>query len=588
MKSIRLSLVLYFLVLVALSLGAVSALAYWSTARVVEAREETTRDLLRAQHKRRCDRERHRLDSALLFQARTLASLANFQFQGNRVRYQMLAPIGMLTAGPGMDGFLMTPFWAATSCRGPLAGRMVRLCGTEIQFNEGLLPPFPDGPVTEFLQITSEWGHVWRSHNMDDFTLDVPPRAFEEMQLFDPKFDELTPEPDIHVRRVTLKVPASRFRFVGEKTKPVLERPEFFLRPPSGENVAPALLIQIAYDTARRDATLATYQEDLSKQIEDRQKESQDTLAALRNQLLAIGVAAFAATVAGGIVLVRLGLAPLSRLSDAVSKVSAKDCRLQFDGSRLPVELRPIAEGLEQAFAQLQRAFAREKQAAADISHELRTPLAALLTTTEVALRKPRSAEQYRESLGDCHAQGKQMSQLVERLLSLARLDAGVDTLRYQEVDAAALAEQCAALVRPLAEAHDLTLRIERNGPACLSADPDKLREVLNNLLHNAIEYNQPRGSVALKVERVNGHLDIEVKDTGIGIAPEARGHIFERFYRVDPSRQATGLHAGLGLAIVKGYVDLMGGSISVESVVGQGSTFRLSLPTGDFVKNKS
>jgi two-component system heavy metal sensor histidine kinase CusS len=112
-----------------------------------------------------------------------------------------------------------------------------------------------------------------------------------------------------------------------------------------------------------------------------------------------------------------------------------------------------------------------------------------------------------------------------------------------------------------------------------LRTDPDKLREILTNLLHNAIEYNRPEGSIELALERENGHVLLEVKDTGIGIAPEAREHIFERFYRADPSRQADGLHAGIGLAIVKGYVDLMGGTISVESTEGQGTTFRVELP---------
>ena len=89
----------------------------------------------------------------------------------------------------------------------------------------------------------------------------------------------------------------------------------------------------------------------------------------------------------------------------------------------------------------------------------------------------------------------------------------------------------------------------------------------------------RPQGTVDLTVERQNGHLLVEVRDTGIGIAPEARAHIFERFYRADPSREATGLHAGLGLSIVKGYVDLMGGDIEVESQEGQGSRFIVRLP---------
>jgi signal transduction histidine kinase len=167
----------------------------------------------------------------------------------------------------------------------------------------------------------------------------------------------------------------------------------------------------------------------------------------------------------------------------------------------------------------------------------------------------------------------------VERLLALARLDAGVDRLRPREVDAAQLAEQCAAMVRPLAEAQGLELSVQAEGPACLVTDPDKLREIVTNLLHNAIQYNRPQGRVALAVQRNNGDLNLEVRDTGIGITPEAREHIFERFYRADPSRQSDGLHAGLGLAIVKGYVDLMGGSISVESTANEGTTFRVRLP---------
>ncbi len=112
-----------------------------------------------------------------------------------------------------------------------------------------------------------------------------------------------------------------------------------------------------------------------------------------------------------------------------------------------------------------------------------------------------------------------------------------------------------------------------------MTTDPDKLREVLTNLLHNAVEYNRPEGRIDLAVERRNGHLHVEVRDTGVGIAPEAQTHIFERFFRGDPSRHAEGLHAGLGLAIVKGYVDLMGGRISVDSVASKGTTFRLELP---------
>src|SRR5262249_42886568 len=150
-------------------------------------------------------------------------------------------------------------------------------------------------------------------------------------------------------------------------------------------------------------------------------------LTSLRNRLLTVSLIAFILTVTGGLILVRFSLSPLQRLTDAVSRVSEKDVRLQLDDRRLPEELQPIVKRLQESLGLLHGALSREKQAAADISHELRTPLAALLTTTEVALRKPRSPEEYREVIQDCRSSCQQMSRLVERLLALSRLDAGVD-----------------------------------------------------------------------------------------------------------------------------------------------------------------
>ena len=385
------------------------------------------------------------------------------------------------------------------------------------------------------------------------------------------------------VRRVVLKTPWARsYPFWAGRPQrgPGSPTPMPGSPPPAPPPGGPPLFIQCAYDLADRDRALLSFADRRDEEWEAVQRETNESLHKLRIRLFLISAATFAATVFGTWFLVRLGLAPLSRLSDAVSRVSEKDFRLQFKERSLTSELRPIVERLTNTLAQLKRAFAREKQATADISHELRTPLAALLTTTELALRKPRTAEEYREMLEDCRLSGQQMNRAVERLLALARLDAGVDTMRPERVDVVQLAEQCAALVRPLAEARGLQLRVHGGDGAQLLADPDKLREVLTNLLHNAIEYNRPQGSIDVSVARENGQLHVEVRDTGIGIKPEAKEHIFERFYRADSSRGGgDGLHAGLGLAIVKGYVDLMGGTIHVDSAEGQGSTFHLELP---------
>ncbi len=277
--------------------------------------------------------------------------------------------------------------------------------------------------------------------------------------------------------------------------------------------------------------------------------------------------------------LVGRGLRPVGKLSDAVSRVSEKDFKLPHDGSDLSVELVPIHARLTQTLDLLQRAFAREKQAVADISHELRTPIAALMATIDVALRKPRTSDQYRSALEDCRLISKQLGQLVERIMTLASLDAGNDRTQIAHTDAAELANCCAAVIRPLAAANGVTVDIAADGPLDFDTDAGKLREVLMNLLHNAVEYNQPEGAIELSTWREGPAVVFEVRDTGIGMPADVREKIFERFYRADPSRQSTGIHAGLGLAIVKEYVSRLNGTITVESTPGVGSTFRVIIP---------
>jgi signal transduction histidine kinase len=171
------------------------------------------------------------------------------------------------------------------------------------------------------------------------------------------------------------------------------------------------------------------------------------------------------------------------------------------------------------------------------------------------------------------------MYRLVERLLTLARLDAGADRYRPEQVDVIETALACADLIRPLARARNLDLRLNLPDDAITTqTDPNKLREVLINLLHNAVEYNKPDGAIDLVVARTNGHVRFEVHDTGIGISPEAQTKLFERFFRADPSRHADTPHAGLGLSIVKSYVDLMEGTIRVTSS-NAGSVFSVEIP---------
>ena len=132
----------------------------------------------------------------------------------------------------------------------------------------------------------------------------------------------------------------------------------------------------------------------------------------------------------------------------------------------------------------------------------------------------------------------------------LATLDSGNARNTVARTDAVDVARSCATIIRPLAEAHGMIFSLEANGPLELDTDPDKLREVLMNLLHNAVEYNREGGRVDFNVKRVGKTIAFEIADTGIGMPLEVREKIFERFYRADASRHATGIHAGLGLAM--------------------------------------
>jgi heavy metal sensor kinase len=347
-----------------------------------------------------------------------------------------------------------------------------------------------------------------------------------------------------------------------------------------GPETVPWIVIHVAREPTALKAALAQHDLDKQRDLDALDDDAAATLATLRRRLLAIGAGTVLATMLGGLLLIGYGLFPLRRLSEAVSRVSPRDFRLPLDpADRLPRELTPIRDRFQHTLDELRKAFEREKQAAADISHELRTPVASILTTVEVALKKPRSPEEYRETLRECREVARQMRQLVERLLALARLDAGSDRLRPRPVDVGELVTECAALVRPLAGERGLDLRVNCPKPVTWTTDPDKLREVLVNLLHNAVQYNRPDGAIDVSAEAADGWLDLQVHDTGVGIEPKAFDHIFERFYRADSSRHADDLHAGLGLSIVKGYVGLLGGTISVESQVGRGSTFRVRLP---------
>jgi signal transduction histidine kinase len=237
-----------------------------------------------------------------------------------------------------------------------------------------------------------------------------------------------------------------------------------------------------------------------------------------------------------------------------------------------------LAGVLNSTFARLEAAFAQQAQFTADASHDLRTPLAVIITEAQTALARERSAAEYRETLEGCLSTAQQMRRLTESLLELARFDAGQESMRREPFDLAQVARDCVELVRPLAARRGIKLDCELAAVQC-QGDAERLSQVVTNLLTNAIQFNRDQGTIRVSLNANNSNAQLQVADTGEGIAAEDLPHIFERFYRADKSRSRAEGRNGLGLAICKAIVDAHGGSIGVTSQVGAGSTFTVKLP---------
>ncbi len=230
--------------------------------------------------------------------------------------------------------------------------------------------------------------------------------------------------------------------------------------------------------------------------------------------------------------------------------------------------LRPINE-----------AMARQLQFAAAASHELRTPLTALQGTIEVALLRRRDPHEYEQILQASLADIQRMGTLVRELLALARAQHDADTVAKAPLDLAVLAADAVADVRRQAEEKQQHLELHLGQALPVLGDSLKLRQVMSNLLDNAVHYTPVGGTVSVTGSQAGGLVLFEVRDTGEGIDPAHLAHLFEPFYQVDPDRDASAGHAGMGLAIAAWIVKAHGGHLAVKSRPGVGSAFTLTLP---------
>jgi signal transduction histidine kinase len=231
----------------------------------------------------------------------------------------------------------------------------------------------------------------------------------------------------------------------------------------------------------------------------------------------------------------------------------------------------------------VEEALLAKRELVANVSHELRTPLASIRAHTEsLMLPGHFDADFVRSYLAVIHRQSEQLNRLIDDLFVLSTSDSGALPLALRPVDLRGILEEVVASIQPAAEAErrvSILTDIEYALPEVL-ADRQRVGQVVSNLLRNAVRYTPEGGLVAVRASRCDARFVlVSVEDTGPGIPPEALQHIFDRFYRADPSRDRASGGAGLGLAIVRELVTAMGGEVSAESVIGEGSRFAFTLP---------
>ena len=305
--------------------------------------------------------------------------------------------------------------------------------------------------------------------------------------------------------------------------------------------------------------------------------------SALLQSMLLIAPVILAGAAVVGYWLAGTSLRPMEQIMDEVEAIS--DGRSLHRRLAVPIsgdEMARLALTLNRMLARLEQSFGSLHRFTADASHEMKTPLMVLRAGVERALVHPAIPSEMLQSLDDTLAQINQMSEMVENLLTLARADEGRAPLAVEECDLRDIIGDVAETAGILGESAGIAVTSEMpSTPVRMAVDRHRIREMLLNLVTNAIKYTQPGGTVALGLSLEDGSVVFTVSDTGIGIAPGDLPHIFDRFWRADPARSRTGDRpgTGLGLAITKWIAEAHGGSITVQSRPGRGSLFTVRLP---------
>ncbi len=359
--------------------------------------------------------------------------------------------------------------------------------------------------------------------------------------------------------------------------------PEIFLPPRRGIGLQPINRQDAessAYRAGEKLFSLLTLNEESSGQrytIQVAQDRSSDERVERNFALLFIIVLSGSVLASAfiAVTVTKRGLRPLTQMTRSVARVGPTHLKERVAPVGWPRELQPLAVAFDDMLERLDDSFTRLSQFSADLAHELRTPVANMLGEAQVALTRQRSAAEYRETIESTIGECERLSRIVDNLLFVARVDAAREPIARERFDARKAVEKIAAFYQTIADDHHIT--ISCSGEGQIYADPDLFERAVGNLLDNALRFTPANGSIEITLSEHDAAFEVAVSDNGYGIAQEHLPRVFDRFYRAESSRGSDG--AGLGLALVKSIVDLHGGTATIQSQVGQGTTVKLILP---------
>lgn len=283
---------------------------------------------------------------------------------------------------------------------------------------------------------------------------------------------------------------------------------------------------------------------------------------------------------AGGYWISRKALQPVDEIVRAAQGISVRSLSSRLDVPQGRDELQRLSETLNGMLERLETAFKKITQFTADASHELRTPVALMRARAEILLRKSREADEYREALAQILKDLEQTSELIEKLMLLARADSGTEVLQVARLNLLDPLREACNEGKTLADLKQVAFSQQISGdPVWVDGDAQSLHRLFLILIDNAVKYTPEQGRVEVGLAVRNGFAVAEVRDTGIGIGSEDLPRIFERFYRSDRARSREPGGVGLGLSIARWIAEAHHGSADVESSLGKGSTFKVQLP---------